>query len=192
MRRQRRQPSPQGFPMAKLSQLFTRTNPAESVTPPPAVTADMETPRNVTAIEPESEHEVSARLGQACEALRNLIIEAGCKANDLEEARKAFVSIVDPAEHALRTLEHEKTRNISLSRILAQLRTERDGLNVRFNDLTRNADALASEKEALRQDLEETQKAVNEFRSVKENLTNEIALGRIVAGDYERQVAELS
>src|SRR4051794_38098807 len=181
--------------MAKLSQLFTRSNPAEPAGPPAAVPAESETaspPTNLTSIEPESEHEISARLGQACEALRNLIIEAGCKANDLEEARKAFVSIVDPAEHALRTLEHEKTRNISLSRILAQLRTERDGLNVRFNDLTRNADALASEKEALRQDLEETQKAVNEFRSVKENLTNEIALGRIVAGDYERQVAELS
>src|SRR3954463_2796349 len=134
--------------MAKLSQLFSR-NPEPTASSPLA--ADTDTTGNVTAIEPESEHEVSARLGQACEALRNLIIEAGCKANDLEEAKKAFVSIVDPAEHALRTLEHEKTRNISLSRTLSQLRTDRDGLRVRFNDLTRNADALASEKEALRE-----------------------------------------
>src|SRR5262245_53097969 len=117
--------------MAKLSQLFTRKEPGDELTLAPA--PDEDGPAPVASLEPESEHETSARLGQACEALRNLIIEAGCKANDLEEAKQAFFRIVDPAEQALRALEQEKTRTITLTRILLQLRANRDALQAKFD-----------------------------------------------------------
>src|SRR5690348_16997683 len=121
------------MPMAKLSQLFTRSHPGDTT----AASSPPDMPSSFAPVEPESEHETSARLGQACESLRNLIIEAGCKANDLEEAKQAFFKIVDPAEQALRSLEQEKIRSISLNRALTQVRADRDAVQGRFNDLAK-------------------------------------------------------
>ena len=98
--------------MTKLSQLFMRKNPNDddsmefrAPVAPEDLPDDM--PRDGEAIQ-ETDEEVSQQLGRACEALRNLIVEAGCKLNELEETKQTFFSIVDPAATALRTLEHEK------------------------------------------------------------------------------------
>src|SRR5215510_12267630 len=113
--------------MTKLSQLFLRKNPEDDEQMEfrvPGASDDLsdDIPSDAEALGPEADQEASAQLGRACEALRNLIVEAGCKLNELEETKQTFFSIVDPAAQALRTLEHEKTRNISLTRRLGLLR----------------------------------------------------------------------
>src|SRR5215510_9571217 len=92
--------------MTKLSQLFTRKTPEDDENmefrgPVASEDGPGDIPTEAEALGPEAEKEASVQLGRACEALRNLIVEAGCKLNELEETKQTFFSIVDPAAQAL-------------------------------------------------------------------------------------------
>jgi chromosome segregation ATPase len=175
--------------MTKLSQLIVRkpfdakaSDSAESDT-------DIRSDSEAAA---ETETDVSARIGEACEALRNLIIEAGNKVNELEDTKQTFFGIVDPADRALRILEQEKTRNISLTRRLGQLRASYDVLQAKFEETEKRNEALANDKQQLRLDLEEEQRGVRELRITKAELTNDIAVVRAMSTNLENQVAEFT
>ncbi len=58
-------------------------------------------------IEPETPSDVSSRIGEENEALRNLLFDTGRKINELVELKIAFEKIVDPFNNALRALEQE-------------------------------------------------------------------------------------
>jgi chromosome segregation ATPase len=181
--------------MTKLSDLFARRQPA----PPRELGLDLsgrpplpDMPIGADAVEEANDGEASARLGEECEALRNLIVEAGCKVNELEETKQAFISIADPADRALRALEHEKTRNITLTRKLGQLRAGYDALQANLEQIENKAEAVANEKEQVQLRLEAEQRAVRELSAVKAELTNDVAVVRAIAANLERQVADLS
>jgi chromosome segregation ATPase len=140
----------------------------------------------------ETDTDISARIGEACEALRNLIVEAGNKVNELEDTKQTFFGIVDPADRALRILEQEKTRNISLTRRLGQLRTSHDVLRAKFDETEKRNETLVSEKQQLRLDLEEEQRSVRELRIIKAELTNDVAVARAMSTNLENQVAEFT
>src|SRR5262245_4935827 len=91
--------------------------------------------------------ESSARLGEECEALRSLVAAAGSKLDEFEEAKRAFVAIVEPASRALRALEHEKTLNISLARKVGQLRAGCDVLQVNVDELEKKVRVGATERD---------------------------------------------
>jgi len=182
--------------MTKLSQLFLRKNPEDdeqmefrSPGAPEDLPDDIPTEE---ALGPEADQEASAQLGRACEALRNLIVEAGCKLNELEETKQTFFSIVDPAAQALRTLEHEKTRNISLNRRLGLLRASSEALQAKYDQVEKRAETLAADKDQLRLELEEAQRIARELRAIKAELTNDLLGVRASAASLEHQVTELS
>ena len=141
---------------------------------------------------PEADQEASVQLGRACEALRNLIVEAGCKLNELEETKQTFFSIVDPAAQALRALEHEKTRNISLNRRLGLLRASSEALQAKYDQVEKRAETLAADKDQLRLELEEAQRIARELRAIKAELTNDLLGVRATAANLEHQVTDLS
>src|SRR5262249_20860146 len=142
--------------MAKLSELLVRRLPREGSAEFPASGATEAPPEgDAEALEAEGDPEISAKLGEECEALRNLIVEAGCKINELEETKQTFFQIVDPADRALRLLEQAQTRNISLSRRIGQLRTAYDGLQARFDEIEKQIETAVGEKEQIRQELED-------------------------------------
>jgi chromosome segregation ATPase len=154
--------------------------------------AEVENRSDAEPIAAESATDVSARIGEACEALRNLIVEAGNKVNELEDTKQTFFQIVDPADRALRILEQEKTRNISVSRRLAQLRTSYDMLLIKFDECERRNEALIKGKQQLRLDLEEEQRSVRELRTTRAELTNDVALARAMSASLESQIADLT
>src|ERR1044072_1535512 len=73
-------------------------------------------------IEPETPSDVSSRIGEENEALRNLLFDTGRKINELDDLKIAFEKIVDPFNNALRALEQEKSHNLSLSGQLSESR----------------------------------------------------------------------
>ena len=181
--------------MTKLSQLIVQKESAAgreggaadvSALPLPDVAADPD------PVEPESDSEASARLGEECEALRNLIVAAGCKVNELDETKQTFIDIVDPANRALGALEREKTRNITLVRKVAQLRAAHDALEIALDEVEKKARAGANEKEQVKLALEAEQRTVRELTAVKAELTNDVAVVRAMVVNLEHQVAELT
>jgi chromosome segregation ATPase len=174
--------------MTKLSQLLVhKPLPLDENAPDtPEPDSDGDIRSKAEAAPAETDTDISARIGEACEALRNLIVEAGNKVNELEDTKQTFFGIVDPADRALRILEQEKTRNISLTRRLGQLRTSYDVLQSKFNE------TLVREKQQLRLDLEEEQRSVREIRIIKAELTNDVAVARAMSANLENQVAELT
>jgi chromosome segregation ATPase len=182
--------------MTRLSQLLAQNGPT-SVRERSAADLTGLPPSSDGTIDPdpveaESDGEASTRLGEECEALRNLIVAAGCKVNELEETKQAFIDIVDPANEALRALEHEKTRNISLTRKLGQLGASHDALHAMLDETEKKARAGANEKEQIKLALESEQRAVRELTAVKAELTNDVAVVRAMVATLEHQVAELS
>jgi chromosome segregation ATPase len=189
--------------MAKLSQLFVRTplsgtdevrNGEPEAAPDTDGSAgfDTEASPEFDASQVESGPEISARIGEACEALRNLIVEAGSKVNELEDTKQAFFELVDPADQALRILEQEKTRNISLTRRLEQLRTVHEVLQVKYDDAEKRLDAEAKQKEQLRLELEQEQRTVRELKGIRAELTNDIEVVRAMSANVEHQVGDLT
>ena len=179
--------------MAKLSELLVRRLPREGSAEFTASGATEAPPEgDAEALEAEGDPEISAKLGEECEALRNLIVEAGCKINELEETKQTFFQIVDPADRALRLLEQAQTRNISLSRRIGQLRTAYDGLQARFDEIEKQIQTAVGEKEQIRQELEDSQRTVRELKGVKAELTNDVAVVRAMAANLEHHVADLT
>jgi chromosome segregation ATPase len=177
--------------MTKLSELLAR-RPLPSGDGDPRELGSSDPDKQDDAAPVESEADVSARIGEACEALRNLIVEAGSKVAELEETKQTFVNIVDPADQALRILEQEKTRNISLTRRLGQLRTSYDTMQVKFDEIEKKNEALSGEKEQLRLELEEEQRAVRELRGVRVELSNDVDVVRAMVINLEHQLADMS
>src|SRR5262247_3871307 len=69
--------------MTKLSQLFTRKTPEDDENmefrgPVASEDGPGDIPTEAEALGPDAEKEASVQLGRACEALRNLIVEACC------------------------------------------------------------------------------------------------------------------
>ena len=182
--------------MAKLSQLFVRKPPTGSDVgtdgDEPQSAPEPEGAAELDASQVASGTEISARIGEACEALRNLIVEAGSKVNELEDTKQAFFGLVDPADQALRILEQEKTRNISVTRRLEQLRAAHAALEIKYDDAERRLEAVGVEKEQLRLELEQEQRNVRELGGIRAELTNDNEVVRAMAANLEHQVADLT
>src|SRR5262245_51971372 len=95
--------------------------------------------RHINGFDLDDPSDISARLGEDNEGLRNLLVETGRKISELEEFRATFASVVEPANKALRALEHEKTQNIGLRRALTQARAGYEALQSRYADVEAKA-----------------------------------------------------
>ena len=102
----------------------------------------------------ESFSDTGSRLGEANEALRNLLSDTGRKIGELDDLKDAFEKIVAPFNNTLRALEQEKSQSLSLSNMLAEARNAYDTLRSEFYQVEKKAIALESEIEKLREDLE--------------------------------------
>jgi crescentin len=145
---------------------------------------------NGFSFELDDPSDISARLGEDNEALRNLLVETGRKISELEEFRASFASVVEPANKALRALEHEKTQNIGLRRALTQTRAGYEALHTRCADIEAKAATAESANKQLRQDLEKALDATREVKSGKAELANELAVARATIADLERRLTQ--
>src|SRR5207342_2718463 len=97
----------------------------------------------------ESLSDVGSRIGEENEVLRNLLTDTGRKINELEDLKDAFDKLVAPFNSTLRSLEQEKSQNMSLSGMLTEARTSYETLRTEFYQVERKATVLEAEVERL-------------------------------------------
>jgi hypothetical protein len=66
---------------------------------------------------------LGAQFGGENEALRNLLLDANSKINELDTIKSAVGKLVDPVSTALRDFEAEKTEKVGLQTVLNNTRT---------------------------------------------------------------------
>ena len=131
--------------------------------------------------------DLSSHLGEENEALRNLLVDAGRRLTELDEARQGFLRIVEPANRALRALEQEKTHNISLRRALSQTRANGESLQSELHKSTNRVGGLERDNERLRQEIELARQAAREIETSRAEFSNELSIKRAEVAELGRQ-----
>ena len=139
---------------------------------------------------PESWADMGARIGGENEILRNLLVDTGRRIGALDDLKDAFGKLVDPISKTLRTLEQEKSENVSLRGTLNEVRQSYETLRTEFNSLGQRAAAHETEGERLRNELDIVQQQARSAEIAKGELGNELAVTRAKVADLERQVAQ--
>jgi chromosome segregation ATPase len=182
--------------MSKLSGLFgRRENGGEQTEFPPA-------PASAPGSAQDSEHEspterrseggevgTSGQIGEENEALRNLLIDAGLKIRQFEDYKSTFINLIEPATHALRTLENEKTSNIDLRRKLEQAVARCDELRLRAHELETRHAILVSDNDKLGRELELARLSARDAERARAEFASENVVKRSTIADLERQLA---
>jgi chromosome segregation ATPase len=139
---------------------------------------------------PETWADMGARIGGENEILRNLLVDTGRRIGALDDLKDAFGKLVDPISKTLRTLEQEKSENVSLRGTLSEVRQSYDTLRTEFNSLGQRAAAGETEIERLRNQLDIVQQQARSGEIAKGELNNELAVTRAKLADLERQLAQ--
>jgi len=140
--------------------------------------------------QPETYSDLGSRIGEENEALRNLLFDTGRKIGELDELKAAFDKIVTPFNNTLRSLEQEKSQNISLNGQLAESRAAYETLRIDFYKIEKRAGFLESENQRLREDLELARESVRGLEGQRNDLASQISAQNAQIGDLERQLAQ--
>ena len=171
--------------MSKLSDLFGRKS-ADKI---PAATPR---PDQRDQAAPEAPSDVGSRIGEENEALRNLLFDTGRKINELDDLKSAFDKIVTPFNNTLRSLEQEKSQNLSLTGQLAESREAYEKLRGDIYQIEKRATLLASENERLREDLELARETVRGLESHRNDTSSQLSAQNAHISDLERQLTQES
>ena len=87
---------------------------------------------------------LGAQFGGENEALRNLLLDANNKINELDTIKAAVRKLVDPVSKALRDFEAEKTEKVGLQSVLSNTRTAYDKLRNEVGDLEKKLAAVGT------------------------------------------------
>ena len=173
--------------MSKLSDLFGRKNGQPGADTLPAANAR---PDQREKAAPEGTSDIGSRIGEENEALRNLLFDTGRKINELDELKSAFDKIVTPFNNTLRSLEQEKSQNLSLNAQLAESRAAYEKLRTDVYQVEKRATLLGSDNERLREDLELAREAVRGLESQRNDINSQIDAQNAQISEFERQVAQ--
>lgn len=176
--------------MSSFSEFFNRksgSSAAERLPTEPTVRSAQTEQKPV-----ESWTDIGARIGSDNEVLRNLLVDTGRRIGALDDLKDAFSKLVDPISKTLRTLEEEKSENVSLRGTLAEIRQSYDTLRSEYNELGKRHAASDTEVEKLRNELDIVQLAARSAEIARSDLTNELAVVRTKLADLERQLTQES
>jgi crescentin len=172
--------------MAKLSDLFSPRKESGSE----RYTQREVTRRDDGRVTSENYSDVGSHIGEANEALRNLLTDTGRKISELDELKAAFDKIVSPFNDTLRALEQEKSLTLSLSGMLAESRAAYETLREETYRVEKKATALETESERLREDLELARENNRGLESTRIELSNEISTQQAQIAELERQLSQ--
>ncbi|HET9715303.1 MAG TPA: hypothetical protein VFP60_03875 [Pseudolabrys sp.] len=133
---------------------------------------------------------LGVQLGGENESLRNLLLDANAKINELDSIKDAVGKLVDPVSKALRAFEAEKSEKISLQTILNNTRTAYGKLRNEVAELEKKASLSSKECEALRQELATTQNLLRTVEATKSEIAIDIAARRAQIVDLEARLAQ--
>ncbi len=177
--------------MGTISDFLGRKGVASSSVAPPVPAPPVQHPTSGT---PENNAatfaDVSARIGEGNETLRNLLIDTDRRISALDDVKGAFRDLVEPIGAALRALEHEKTDNAGLRNALADLRARHETVRDECQALEKRAADLESDNQSLRRELALTQQAARGLENDKAELTSDLVDVRTELANLGSQLAQ--
>jgi chromosome segregation ATPase len=148
------------------------------------------TRNNPLELDEELFSSLGAQFGGENEALRNLLLDANSKINELDTIKSAVGKLVDPVSKALRDFEAEKTEKVGLQTVLNNTRTAYGKLRNEVGDLEKRLAASDRECQTLRQDLAAAQSLLNTLETTRTDYSIDLATGRAQITDLESNLAQ--
>jgi crescentin len=170
--------------MSRFGFLARKAGPAEKPNEPAAAS------NNPLELDEELFSALGVQLGGENEALRNLLLDANSKINELDAIKTAVGKLVDPVSKALLDFEAEKTEKVGLQTVLNNTRTAYGKLRNEVGDLEKRLAASERECQTLRQDLASTQSLLHTLESTKTDFSIDLAAGRAQIADLESNLAQ--
>jgi crescentin len=133
---------------------------------------------------------LGAQLGGENESLRNMLLDANNKINELDSIKAAVGKLVDPVSKALRDFESEKTEKVGLQTVLNNTRTAYGKLRNEVGDLEKKLAASDRECKQLRHDLASAQSLLHSLEATKTDFTIDLAAARAQIADLESNLAQ--
>jgi len=170
--------------MSRFGFLARKAGPAEKPNEPAAKS------ENPLELDEELFSALGAQLGGENEALRNMLLDANSKINELDTIKAAVGKLVDPVSKALRDFEAEKSEKIGLQTVLNNTRTAYGKLRNEVGDLEKKLAASDRECQTLRRDFAAAQSLLHTLESAKTDFSIEIAAGRARIAELESHLAQ--
>lgn len=133
---------------------------------------------------------LGTQFGSENETLRNLLLDAHSKINELDTIKSAVGKLVDPVSKALRDFEAEKTEKVGLQTVLNNTRTAYGKLRNEVGDIEKKLAASERECQTLRQDLAAAQSLLHTLETTKTDFSIDLATGRAQIADLESNLAQ--
>jgi crescentin len=169
--------------MSRFGFLARKSGPAEKPNEP--TTSD-----NPLELDEELFSALGAQLGGENESLRNMLLDANNKINELDTIKAAVGKLVDPVSKALRDFEAEKTEKVGLQTVLNNTRTAYGKLRNEIGDLEKKLVTSDRECKTLRQDLASAQALLHTLEATKTDFTIDLAASRAQIADLESNLAQ--
>lgn len=147
-------------------------------------------PANPLELDEELFSTLGARVGGENEALRNLLLKASTKINELDAIKDAVTQLADPVAKALAAYEAEKSEKIGLQTVLNNTRTAYGKLRNELTDLEKRHEAAQSECLLLRQELISVQDLLKSTEATKAEIAIDVAARRAQIGELETRLAQ--
>ncbi len=147
-------------------------------------------PANPLEIDEELFSALGARVGGENEALRNLLLNASNKVNELDSIKDAVAKLADPVAKALAAYETEKSEKVGLQAVLNNTRTAYGKLRNEMTDLERRQAATHSECLMLRQELIATQDLLKAAEATKAEISIDVAARRAQISELESRLVQ--
>src|SRR5450631_1123331 len=170
--------------MTKFGFLARKASSAET---PPEPTLASENP-----IEPDEESfsALGAQFGGENESLRNMLLDANNKINELDTIKAAVRKLVDPVSKALRDFEAEKAEKVGLQSVLSNTRTAYDKLRNEVGNLEKKMTVSERDCKALRQALAVAQTQLRTLEAARAEITVDVTARRAQVADLEARLAQ--
>ncbi|MBX6330033.1 MAG: hypothetical protein IRY89_15835 [Pseudolabrys sp.] len=131
-----------------------------------------------------------ARLGEENETLRNLLLDASAKIEELDGIKTAVSRLVDPVGKALRVIESERSEKIALQTVLNNTRAAYGKARAEAAELEKKAAAAEGQCRVLRQELAAVQSRLAAAEANKADSLAEITALRTQNADLENRLAQ--
>lgn len=171
---------------ARKSGLYDKAE--ETVAPPSAAAAAL--PENPLELDEELFSSLGAQLSGENEELRNLLIDASAKINELDSIKAAVDRLVEPVGRTLRALEAERAEKLSLQTVLSSTRAAYGKLRNEAGEFEKKAAGAEHECEALRQELATTLTQLRTAEATRAEIAVDIAARRAQIADLEARLAQ--
>jgi chromosome segregation ATPase len=171
--------------MGKIGGFLSRKPVIVEVAPVPTPLA-----ANPLELDEELFSALGARVGGENEALRNLLLNASNKINELDAIKDAVAQLADPVAKALVAYETEKSEKVGLQTVLNNTRTAYGKLRNEMAELEKRHTATQSECLLLRQELIGTQDLLKAAEATKAEIAIDVAARRAQIGELESRLGQ--